>query len=65
MKLLVLYCACEAGEVGPNVTNNRKKTAKTIAMMGAKYIDCEKHCFLAVILKHEVSIFFSIHNSIC
>ena len=36
---------CEAGEVGPNVTNNRKKTAETIAMMSVKYIDREKTLF--------------------
>ena len=36
----ILYC--EAGEVGPNVTNSREKTAETIAMMSVKYIDGEK-----------------------
>ena len=34
----LLYC--EVGEVGPNVTNDRK-TAETIAMMSVKYIDRE------------------------
>ena len=42
----ILYC--EAGEVGPNVTNNGKNSR----MMSVKYID---HGFLAIILKHEVS----------
>ena len=43
--------------MGPNVIGNSwKKTAETIAMMSVKYMDREKkHCFLAVILKHEVS----------
>ena len=42
----ILYC--EAGEVEPNVTNNRKqleKTAETIATMSVKYIDREKTLF--------------------
>ena len=39
----IIYC--EAGEVGPNVTNNSGKTGETIAMMSVKYIDHEKTLF--------------------
>ena len=31
--------------MGPNVTNNRKKTAETIATLSVKYIDREKTLF--------------------
>ena len=39
----LLYC--EAGDVGPNVTNKLEKTAETIARMSVKYIDREKTLF--------------------
>ena len=47
------YCACEAGEVGPNVTNNRKNSRNNSHEV--VYIDHEKTLFPSGHLEAQVS----------